>query len=122
MVGGKMQNCIFCKIVSGQIPSRKVYEDDEMLAFHDVRPQAPVHFLMIPKVHVASLAQCEERHRALLGKMLQMSGSLALEQGCPDGYRSIVNTGRVGRQEVYHLHIHVLGGTTPLDVMIAPQT
>lgn len=116
-----MQGCIFCKIVSGQIPSRKVYEDDEMLAFHDVRPQAPVHFLMIPKSHVVSLVQCEPEHRALLGKMLQMSGRLAQEQGSPDGYRVIVNTGRVGRQEVYHLHIHVLGGTSPLGAMVAPQ-
>ena len=120
--GVDMQDCVFCKIALGQIPSRKVYEDDEVLAFHDVRPLAPVHFLMIPKLQIASLAECEAQHRAVLGKMLQLSGRLAQDQGSPDGYRVIVNTGRVGRQEVYHLHIHVLGGKSPLGVMVAPQT
>ncbi|MSP96732.1 MAG: histidine triad nucleotide-binding protein [Betaproteobacteria bacterium] len=115
-----MQDCIFCKIVRGEIPSRKVYEDDDLLAFHDVRPQAPVHFMIIPKAHVDSLDQCEAAHQELLGKILLLTSRLAQEQGSPDGYRTIVNTGRVGRQEVYHLHVHVLGGTAPLGVMVAP--
>ena len=116
-----MQHCIFCKIIKGEVPSRKVYEDDDVLAFHDVRPQAPVHFMIIPKVHVDTLAHCQPEHQAVLGKILLLTASLAREQGCPDGYRTIVNTGRVGRQEVYHLHVHVLGGTAPLGVMVTPR-
>jgi histidine triad (HIT) family protein len=103
-------SCIFCKIVAGQIPSKKVYEDDEVLAFHDIHPIAPVHFLLIPKEHVASLAECEEKHRALLGKMMLLTARLAKEQGLPDGYRLLINTGKGGHQEVFHLHAHVIGG------------
>jgi histidine triad (HIT) family protein len=111
--------CIFCRIVRGEIPSRKVYEDDEILAFHDVRPIAPVHFLLIPKLHLPSLAQAEETHAPVLGRMLALAGRLAREQGADDGFRTIINTGRVGRQEVYHLHVHVLGGPQPLGPMLA---
>jgi histidine triad (HIT) family protein len=107
-------DCIFCRIVRGEIPSRKVYEDDDILAFHDIKPAAPVHFLIIPKVHVENLYDADMAHQAVLGKILGMAGRLAREQGLSDGFRSIVNTGRVGRQEVYHLHLHVLGGPEPL--------
>ena len=113
-------DCIFCKIVRGEIPAKKVYEDGDILAFHDIRPQAPVHLMVIPKLHVASLADCGSEHHAVLGKMLALTGRLAGEQGSSDGYRTIINTGRVGRQEVYHLHMHVLGGPTPLGAMMAP--
>ena len=110
-------NCIFCKIVAGQIPSRKVYEDDEIFAFHDINPWAPVHFLMVPKVHVPSLAHAQPEHAALLGRMLLLAPRLALEQGCepyPEGgFRVVVNTGVQGGQEIDHLHIHVLGGPRP---------
>jgi histidine triad (HIT) family protein len=112
------EDCIFCKIVRGEIPSRKVYEDDEVLAFHDVRPHAPVHFMIIPKRHIASLADCDMSHQALLGKLMVLAPRLAREQGSTDGFRTIVNTGRVGRQEVYHLHMHVIGGPEPLGPMI----
>jgi histidine triad (HIT) family protein len=108
------QDCIFCRIARGEIPSRKVYEDDEILAFHDINPSAPVHFLIIPKVHLDNLYDADMRHRAVLGKILGMAGQLAREQGLTDGFRTIINTGRVGRQEVYHLHMHVLGGPDPL--------
>ncbi len=111
-------NCIFCKIVAGEIPSRKVYEDDDVLAFHDIHPHAPVHFMIVPKRHIASLADADMSHQALLGKMLVLAPRLAREQGSPDGFRTIVNTGRVGCQEVYHLHMHVIGGLTPLGPMI----
>lgn len=114
-----MDDCIFCKLVAGKIPSRKVYEDEEILAFHDIHPAAPVHFMMIPKAHVASLAECGPEHAGVLGRMLAMAGRLAREQGSPDGFRVIVNTGRVGRQDVYHLHIHVIGGPDRLPRMIA---
>jgi len=110
-------NCIFCKIVAGQIPSRKVYEDEELLAFHDIHPWAPVHFLMVPKDHVPSLAQVGPQHAGILGKMLSLAPGLALQEGCrpyPEGgYRVVVNTGAEGGQEVHHLHMHVMGGPRP---------
>ncbi len=116
---GAKADCIFCKIVAGAIPSRKVYEDDDMLAFHDINPLAPVHFMIIPKDHVDSLAVVTDGHAAVLGRMLAKAGRLAREQGAVDGFRTIVNTGRVGRQDVYHLHIHIIGGPDPLPRMIA---
>jgi histidine triad (HIT) family protein len=102
--------CIFCKIVAGQIPSKKVYEDEDVLAFHDIHPIAPVHFLIVPKAHVASLAEADESHVAVLGKLLLLTARLAKEQGLPDGYRLLINTGKGGHQEVFHLHAHVIGG------------
>jgi len=107
-------DCIFCRLVRGEIPSRKVHEDDDILAFHDIRPAAPVHFLIIPKVHIETLYDAAGSHQAVLGKMLGMAGQLARQEGLTDGFRTIVNTGRIGRQEVYHLHIHILGGPEPL--------
>lgn len=111
------ESCIFCKIVEGVIPSRKVYEDDEVLAFHDINPWAPVHFLIIPKLHIASLAHVGSEHAALLTRMLLLAPRLALEQGCrpyPEGGFSVfTNTGTEGGQEVHHLHLHVMGGARP---------
>jgi histidine triad (HIT) family protein len=116
-----MTDCIFCKIVEGRIPSRKVYEDDDMLAFHDINPVAPVHFMIIPKKHVDSLAHVGAEHAEVLGKMMAKAGALARELGSTEGFRTIVNTGRIGRQDVYHLHIHVIGGPNPLPRMIAKE-
>ena len=113
-----MDNCIFCKIARGDIPSRKVFEDEDVLAFHDINPQAPVHFLIIPKQHIASLYEAEASHQAVLGRMLAVAGRLAREQGAGDGFRTIINTGRVGGQEVYHLHMHIFGGPEPLGRML----
>ena len=113
-----MTDCIFCRIVEGKIPSRKVYEDGDMLAFHDINPQAPVHFMVVPKRHIDSLATCQDSDAAVLGRMFAMVGRLASQQGATDGFRTIVNTGRVGRQDVYHLHIHILGGKEPLGRML----
>ena len=118
---GAKADCIFCKIVAGAIPSRKVYEDDDMLAFHDINPLAPVHFMIIPKKHVDSLAAVTDEHAPVLGKMMAKAGRLAREQGATDGFRTIVNTGRIGRQDVYHLHIHIIGGPDPLPRMIAKE-
>jgi histidine triad (HIT) family protein len=110
-------DCLFCKLVEGTIPSRKVYEDEGILAFHDIHPWAPVHFLMIPKQHVPSLAQVGMEHAEVLGRMLALAPKLALEQGCrpyPEGgYRVVINTGDDGGQEVHHLHLHVIGGPRP---------
>ncbi len=112
------ENCIFCKIVRGEIPAQKVFEDEDILVFRDIRPLAPVHLLLIPKLHLASLAEADMAHAAVLGKMLVTAGRVAREEGAVDGFRVIVNTGRVGRQEVYHLHIHVIGGPEELGPMI----
>ena len=110
-------DCLFCKIAAGTVPSRKVYEDDEVLAFHDIHPWAPVHFLMIPKAHIPSMAQVGPEHAALLGRMMVLAPQLAMAQGCnpyPDGgFRIMTNTGEEGGQEVPHLHFHVIGGARP---------
>jgi len=109
-------DCIFCRIARGELPSRKVYEDDDILAFHEIRPLAPVHFLIIPKVHVVNLYDADMKHQDVLGKILGMAGQLAREQGLEDGFRTVINNGRIGGQEVYHLHLHVLGGPQPLRI------
>jgi len=113
-----LEDCIFCKIVDGRIPCNKIFEDEDIVAFHDIRPVAPVHFMVIPKLHIASLAQVDLGHQMLLGKMLALGSKLAVGQGCDDGWRTIINTGRVGRQEVYHLHMHIIGGKDALPGMI----
>lgn len=104
-----MSDCIFCKIVEGSIPSKKVYEDDDVVVFHDIHPIAPVHILIVPKAHIESLASCDVSHQALLGKMLGLAPKLATELGLK-GFRAMINTGREGGQEVFHLHVHVFGG------------
>lgn len=109
-----MADCIFCKIVSGDIPSKKIYEDDDVIAFHDIHPIAPVHFLVVPKAHVASLAECSSEHEAMLGKLLTLGARLAKEQGLDTGFRTMINTGKDGGQEVFHLHIHIFGGGSTL--------
>ncbi len=110
-------DCIFCKLVSGKIPAKKVYEDEDLFAFHDINPWAPVHFLLIPKRHIPSMAQVGPDHVDLLGRMMALAPRLAQEQGCrpyPEGgFRMVCNTGGDGGQEVHHLHIHVIGGPRP---------
>ena len=106
-----MSDCIFCKIANGEIPGNKIYEDDEMLAFHDIRPAAPVHFLVIPRKHIKSLLHLETEDAALAGRLLCKARELAKVQGCgEEGARFVINAGRNGGQTVDHLHIHVLGG------------
>lgn len=106
-------DCIFCKIVNGTIPSKKIYEDDEVIAFNDINPSAKVHFLIVPKIHIDSLNTCEMQHQALLGEMLLLAPKLAKEQGLA-GFKTLINTGAEGGQEVFHIHLHVLGGGTKL--------
>lgn len=113
-----MNDCLFCRIARGEIPAKKIHEDEHVLAFHDINPVAPVHFLVIPKIHISSMAALGEEHVEVMGKVMTVSARLAAEQGCVDGFRTIINTGRVGRQEVYHLHVHVLGGTDVLPAML----
>ena len=112
-------SCIFCRIARGEIPSKKVYEDEDVFAFHDIRPQAPVHLLVIPKEHVATLYEAGMAQHRALGKMLALAGELARKEGATDGFRIILNTGRVGHQEVYHVHMHILGGPEPLGSMLS---
>jgi histidine triad (HIT) family protein len=110
-------HCLFCKIAAGQIPSRPVYADDEVFAFHDIHPWAPVHFLIVPRLHIPSMAQLQPEHQALMGKIMGLAPRLALEQGCtpyPEGgFRIVCNTGEQGGQEIQHLHVHVMGGPRP---------
>jgi histidine triad (HIT) family protein len=110
-------HCIFCKIIAGQIPSRKVHEDEHVFAFHDISPWAPVHFLIIPKLHVPSMAHLTPAHEGLMGHMMTLAPKLALQEGCkpyPEGgFRIVLNTGAEGGQEVHHLHMHVMGGPRP---------
>ncbi len=107
------QDCIFCKIVAGEIPCTKVYEDDEVLAFKDINPIAKVHILLIPKRHIESLAACTEEDAAILSKLTLLAPKLAAEQGLT-GFRTMINTGKSGGQEVFHLHYHVFGGDVDL--------
>jgi histidine triad (HIT) family protein len=122
-----MDNCIFCKIAAGTIPTKKIHEDADLIAFHDINPAAPVHLLIVPKQHIATLAECSDQHAAMLGKMLLLAPKLAQEHGCgyveacdvaagatgSGGFKTLVNTGPDGGQEVYHLHMHVIGGPRP---------
>lgn len=105
--------CIFCRIVAGEIASKKVFEDGEILAFHDIHPWAPVHILIIPKRHIPSMVEVTDADAPLLGRMMAMSPRLMRELGVTDGYRHVLNTGRDGRQEVPHLHLHLMGGPRP---------
>lgn len=118
-----MDNCLFCKIAAKQIPSSVVYEDDELLAFKDINPAAPVHLLVIPKIHLGTLSDCNASHAELLGKMLALVPRLAAEHGCAvtydadgtpgGGFKTMINSGPDGGQEVYHLHLHMYGGPRP---------
>ena len=106
-----MEDCVFCKIIKGEIPSEKVYEDDEILAFKDINPAAPIHILVIPKKHITSLAQLEKEDEIVVGKIYGVINKIAKEQGFKEnGYRVIVNCGKDGGQEVMHLHFHLLAG------------
>lgn len=106
-----MEDCLFCKIIKGEIPCDKVYEDEEILAFHDINPAAPIHILVIPKKHIKSLAQLEKEDEAIVGKIYTVMNQIAEDKGFKqDGYRVIVNCGENGGQEVMHLHFHLLAG------------
>ena len=106
-----MQDCIFCKIAQGGIPCTKVYEDDEVLAFRDVNPQAPAHILIIPKEHMRNVLECADRDDDLMGKLFKTAAKIAREQGLDEkGFRLVSNCGEYGAQSVQHFHIHLLGG------------
>lgn len=104
-----MSDCIFCKIADKQIPASVVYEDEQMLCFKDINPAVPVHLLLIPKVHFDSLAHAQVEHETLLGKMMLRVPQIAANAGLTNGFKTQINTGKGGGQEVFHLHIHILG-------------
>ena len=104
-------DCLFCRIVAGEIPSKKVYEDDTMLAFHDINPEAPVHVLVIPKVHIPSMDGVNEENSAYVAKIFEKIPHIASRKGKKNGYRVISNCGEDAAQSVMHLHFHILGGT-----------
>lgn len=104
-------NCIFCRIVKGEIPSKKVYEDDHVLAFHDIAPQAPVHILIIPKKHFSTILEIEESDKSLIGHIFTVANKIAKEQGFSErGFRIVTNCNSDGGQTVFHLHFHLLAG------------
>ena len=102
-------NCLFCRIIQTEIPVKILYEDDQVMAFNDISPQAPIHFLLIPKRHIASLIELNATHQALAGHMLITAQRLAQQQGCDNGFRLVINCGDDGGQTVDHIHMHVLG-------------
>ena len=105
-------DCIFCKIVNGDIPSNKVYEDDTVLAFHDIAPQMPVHVIVIPKMHIASAAEVNEENNVVIGHIFEVIAKIAKDLGLENGFRVINNCGKDGGQTVGHIHFHILGGRT----------
>ncbi|MBE9506495.1 MAG: histidine triad nucleotide-binding protein [Chloroflexi bacterium] len=105
-----MSGCVFCRIVRGESPARIVYQDDDVTAFHDLHPQAPVHLLIVPNRHIVGLAQMEPGDEPLLGKLVAVARQLAEEMGVTEGYRLVVNSGPLAGQSVFHLHVHLLGG------------
>jgi histidine triad (HIT) family protein len=104
-----MENCLFCRIISKEIPSSVVYEDDEILAFNDITPQAPVHILLIPKLHISSTEEITENNKEIAGKIIAAASLLAKQKGL-EGYRLVFNSGESAGQSVFHLHCHLLSG------------
>lgn len=105
-----MEDCLFCKIAAGEIPSNKIYEDDKVLAFYDIEPQAPVHFLVIPKEHICCADEIDSTNSAIVAHVFEVIAKIAAELGLKNGYRIVNNCGADGNQTVKHLHFHVLGG------------
>lgn len=105
-----MADCLFCKIIAGEIPSSKVYEDEECFAFHDIAPMAPTHFLMVPKQHFASAAEVTAENSHVIGHIYEVIAKLAKELGFADGFRVVTNCGELAGQTVHHIHFHVLSG------------
>jgi histidine triad (HIT) family protein len=103
-------DCLFCKLIAGQIPSKKVYEDDKVFAFEDINPQAPTHVLIIPKQHIEGLNKASAENAEILGYMQLAAAKLGRERGIESGYRTVLNVGREAGQSVFHIHLHLLGG------------
>jgi len=111
-----MSDCLFCKIVAGDIPSKRVYEDDEIIAFHDISPKAPLHVLIIPRKHIASINEMQADDAELVGKLFLVAKQVAEEAGFGDGYRVFMNCGEKGGQVVFHMHLHLIAGADPVAI------
>jgi histidine triad (HIT) family protein len=107
-----MDNCVFCKIIDGSIPSNKVYEDDKMLAFHDIQPETPVHIVMIPKEHITSVDEVNAENSGVIAHIFSKAGEIAASVGLENGYRIVTNCGPDAGQTVFHIHFHLMGGKT----------
>ncbi len=105
-----MSDCLFCKIVDGKIPAKKVYEDEKVIAFEDINPQAPTHFLIIPKQHIVGLKEARPEDAEILGYCQLVAAKLGRERNIEDGYRTVYNVGPRSGQSVFHLHLHLIGG------------
>ncbi|CDA91861.1 diadenosine tetraphosphate (Ap4A) hydrolase and other HIT family hydrolases [Ruminococcus sp. CAG:563] len=103
-------DCLFCKIINGEIPSNKVYEDDQVFAFRDIEPQAPTHILIIPKQHIKSAAEIDESNSAVVAHIFEVAAKIAKQEGLDDGFRIVNNCGDIAGQTVKHLHFHLMGG------------
>lgn len=103
-------DCLFCKIINGEIPSNKVYEDDTVFAFRDIAPQAPTHILIIPKEHIKSAAEIDESNSAVVAHIFEVAAKIAKQEGLDDGFRIVNNCGEIAGQTVKHLHFHLMGG------------
>lgn len=103
-------SCVFCQIIDGSIPSRPIYQDDKCYAFADINPQAPVHILIVPREHIASIGHAEKEHSSLIGHLHWAAAEIARSKGLENGYRTVINTGEHGGQTVAHIHVHLLGG------------
>ncbi|MBP9742238.1 MAG: HIT domain-containing protein [Burkholderiales bacterium] len=103
-----MTDCIFCQIIAKTLPAKIIYEDEEMIAFHDIHPKAQIHFIVIPKLHIESMLELKQHHTNMIGKIMVNANIIAKEQGLT-GYKVHINTGVAGGQEVFHLHVHILG-------------
>ena len=110
MTENTINSCLFCRIVAGTLPANRLYEDDQVMAFPDIHPQAPVHILLIPKVHITSTSETMTEHSQILGQLVVTAARLAEDKGLRNGYRLVINTGPDGGQTVHHLHLHLLGG------------
>ena len=113
-----MTDCLFCKIIAGELPSRKVYEDDKLLAFRDIKPQAPVHVIVIPKTHIASVDKVTEENVSLVAEVFKKIPAIAAGEGLTNGYRIVTNVGPDARQSVEHMHFHIIGGRQMADQMV----
>ena len=105
-----MNDCLFCRIIRGEIPSRKVYEDEHTFAFDDINPQAPTHVLVVPKKHIRGLREASAEHAEIVGRCHLIAAQIARQRGVEDGYRTVLNVGPRAGQSVFHLHVHLLGG------------
>jgi histidine triad (HIT) family protein len=107
-----MKNCLFCRIIRGEMPAKKVYEDDDCYAFEDINPQAPTHVLVVPKKHIRGLKEAEPDDAQALGRCQLVAAEIARRRGIEDGYRTVINVGPRAGQSVFHLHVHLMGGRT----------